>query len=557
MSRNIVIFPNRDTTVGGSEPTITFSGASAGTITLKVEDDGSIVYEGDTGALFSIEDNKDGLIHSVNDVSGLPIFQVWDENMVKMGKWNSNTLIVSGNSWNVLVGDSHTISDETSLYSSIIGGTGHTINPSVINTVIVGGVDVTGTSSNTVYVPQLNISTLGTGTSVNTIGIDSDGMVVSAATSGGGSSGAFTSTTANNTIIPTNSTGNTNTSNFSSILGGINNNLSGATYSTIGGGGNNLVSGNYSTIGGGKDNIVSGSNSFIGSGYNNRASGYRSSVLGGYNNTASGDESIAGGYNSTASGKYGLAFGYNANATSPYDAIALGHSVTASGYNSFAAGLRTEASGKLSFVFGQGGGSGNTLKASGDYSKNFSNVLNGTSNVAAEFSGIFAGRDSNIDAGAVRSFIGGGALNQINSGGLDSVIIGGTSNGVTAQRSVVIGGTGITGTTADAVYVPKLNIGTVLTTTPSYNLGIDVNGFVTSGTTGGGGGGTTKYAANVPMTGATVETVTHSLGTTDIIVQIKDSTGSLIIPDVVDNYTTNTVDITVSSTETYRVIIIG
>jgi len=158
MSRNIVIFPNRDTTVGGSEPTITFSGASAGTITLKVEDDGSIVYEGNTGGLFSIEDNKDGLLHSVNDVSGLPIFQVWDENMVKMGKWNSNTLIVSGNSWNVLVGDNHTISDETSLYSSIIGGTGHTINPSVINTVIVGGVDITGTSSNTVYVPQLNIS---------------------------------------------------------------------------------------------------------------------------------------------------------------------------------------------------------------------------------------------------------------------------------------------------------------------------------------------------------------------------------------------------------------
>lgn len=68
---------------------------------------------------------------------------------------------------------------------------------------------------------------------------------------------------------------------------------------------------------------------------------------------------------------------------------------------------------------------------------------------------------------------------------------------------------------------------------------------------------TSKYAANVPMTGGTVETVTHSLGTTDITVQVKDSSGTLIIPDVVDNYQTNSVDINVSVTDTYRVIIIG
>ena len=230
MSRNIVIFPNRNTTVGGSEPTITFSGASAGTITLKVEDDGSVVYEGDTGGLFSIEDNKDGLIHSVNDVSGLPIFQVWDDNMVKMGKWNSNTLIVSGNSWNVLVGDSHTISDETSLYSSIIGGTGHTISPSVINTVIVGGVDVTGTSSNSVYVPQLNISTLGTGTSVNTIGIDSNGIVVSAVTANNPTF-QFTS---NGRIKPFTDYGSVVSADLSSILGGSGNTITHENSNIIG-----------------------------------------------------------------------------------------------------------------------------------------------------------------------------------------------------------------------------------------------------------------------------------------------------------------------------------
>jgi hypothetical protein len=69
--------------------------------------------------------------------------------------------------------------------------------------------------------------------------------------------------------------------------------------------------------------------------------------------------------------------------------------------------------------------------------------------------------------------------------------------------------------------------------------------------------GPTKYSASIPFTGGTAQTVTHNLNDGDVIVQLKDSTGKLIIPDEVDNYTLNTVDIRVSSTETYRVIIIG
>lgn len=92
--------------------------------------------------------------------------------------------------------------------------------------------------------------------------------------------------------------------------------------------------------------------------------------------------------------------------------------------------------------------------------------------------------------------------------------------------------------------------GHVWTSTDTTGLGhwVDPNTLI---------GGTSKYADNVPMTGGTVETVTHSLGTTDITVQVKDSSGTLIIPDVVNNYQNNSVDIEVSSTETYRVIIIG
>jgi hypothetical protein len=40
------------------------------------------------------------------------------------------------------------------------------------------GNGITGTSANTVYVPNFNIKTLGIGTSVNNLGIDVDGNVV-------------------------------------------------------------------------------------------------------------------------------------------------------------------------------------------------------------------------------------------------------------------------------------------------------------------------------------------------------------------------------------------
>lgn len=44
--------------------------------------------------------------------------------------------------------------------SLLIGGTGNTIDSSVFNTIVLGGVDITGNSSNTVYVPDLVIKKL-------------------------------------------------------------------------------------------------------------------------------------------------------------------------------------------------------------------------------------------------------------------------------------------------------------------------------------------------------------------------------------------------------------
>jgi hypothetical protein len=73
-------------------------------------------------------------------------------------------------------------------YNSIASGNTsfiHSTNSIVTGdrSVVLGGQNITGNTSDTVYVPKLNINTLGTGTSVNNLGIDSNGFVVTATTS--------------------------------------------------------------------------------------------------------------------------------------------------------------------------------------------------------------------------------------------------------------------------------------------------------------------------------------------------------------------------------------
>jgi hypothetical protein len=60
----------------------------------------------------------------------------------------------------------------------IIGSRNSTINSGITNSVIIGGQNILASENNTVYVDNLNINTLGTGTSVNNLGIDSNGNVV-------------------------------------------------------------------------------------------------------------------------------------------------------------------------------------------------------------------------------------------------------------------------------------------------------------------------------------------------------------------------------------------
>lgn len=114
MPRDIRIQPNRNTTGSTQQPTIYFSGTTAASINLKVEDDGSVVFEGNNGGLFNITDSKDGLLSSVNDVSGLPIFAVYSSDKIIAGAYNQNALIVDNDK--VFIGsDTRTVPTGTKL----------------------------------------------------------------------------------------------------------------------------------------------------------------------------------------------------------------------------------------------------------------------------------------------------------------------------------------------------------------------------------------------------------------------------------------------------------
>jgi hypothetical protein len=68
--------------------------------------------------------------------------------------------------------------------SALIAGSGNTINSYIKNSVILGGQNITATTSNTVYVPSLNINNVGSNTPVINLGLDSNGNVVTGATVG-------------------------------------------------------------------------------------------------------------------------------------------------------------------------------------------------------------------------------------------------------------------------------------------------------------------------------------------------------------------------------------
>lgn len=86
-------------------------------------------------------------------------------------------------------------------------------------------------------------------------------------------------------------------------------------------------------------------------------------------------------------------------------------------------------------------------------------------------------------------------------------------------------------------------------------------GTITSGTWNGTAiastyGGALRYNTSATWTTGEAKTVTHNLGTKDVVVSVYDSTDAQVFCDIV-TATTNTLTVTISLAGTYRVVVIG
>jgi hypothetical protein len=93
MPQDLVITPNRGSTTSGAQIAFTgYSGASS--IYLKVLPDSSLSFEGSAGQLFSITDNlSSGTIFSVNDITGIPSFDVNANGLVRIAPFAGNVAL--------------------------------------------------------------------------------------------------------------------------------------------------------------------------------------------------------------------------------------------------------------------------------------------------------------------------------------------------------------------------------------------------------------------------------------------------------------------------------
>lgn len=68
------------------------------TVPLQVYGSGSLVFDvqGSLGQLFSVTDTLSGSLFSVNDISGLPVLEVFSDDRVVMGSYGLNSFVVSG-----------------------------------------------------------------------------------------------------------------------------------------------------------------------------------------------------------------------------------------------------------------------------------------------------------------------------------------------------------------------------------------------------------------------------------------------------------------------------
>ena len=285
------------------------------------------------------------------------------------------------------------------------------------------------------------------------------------------------------------------------------------------------------------------------SGDSSHAEGYLTTASGNFGSHAEGGGSIASGDGSHAEGGSSIASG-DASHAEGNQTIAIGncsHSegvfTTASGHSSHAEGeytkaigIRSHAEGYYSQSIGRGshaeGGyfdgsniiSGGTAFGTSSHAEGLLTTAIGEASHAEGYYSIASGEGSHAEGGILTFGILGGTASggashaegaattasgvASHAGGSGSIASGITSfihstNSLAAgPRSVVLGGQNITGTTADTVYVPYLNIQSLAAGTSVNNLGVDSGGNVVVGSAGGGA--TIDPYLNLGTTGSTI-----------------------------------------------------
>lgn len=137
-----------------------FSGSAVANIYLQVLQSGSISYMGSSGSLFSIEDKLTGSLLSVNDISGLPVLEVFANNTLVGGAYRQSDFVISGS--RVGVGTS-TPQAKLHVFSAISAsyfGTGSLVGTSscAITSSVSAQLLITGTNSAGTYYPVFGIA---------------------------------------------------------------------------------------------------------------------------------------------------------------------------------------------------------------------------------------------------------------------------------------------------------------------------------------------------------------------------------------------------------------
>jgi hypothetical protein len=82
---------------------------------LLVNGSGSTIVDiqGSNGQLFSVVDSLSGSLMSVNNISGIPVFEVFSDNTVKIGTFADEAIVVKGNYAQIEQAMTVAVSDET------------------------------------------------------------------------------------------------------------------------------------------------------------------------------------------------------------------------------------------------------------------------------------------------------------------------------------------------------------------------------------------------------------------------------------------------------------